>query len=180
MSRREKTSSEGADNNFERREKMVRFITLNNVLASILVLAVLTISIPVFVSTIKVPTEVDCIVRYKAATDPTLCVPIAFPWTINNVTYRNLEEFHFKHCPYSAKYIIDSKPPTFHKFCESNKSLLGWPGKCLQTYSIEKNITDDAPIQMVFNDCLFIPGDDISAVNKTCLSDEGSDECSND
>ena len=97
------------------------------------------------------------------AFNPGFFLPVLFPWTDpkDNRTYLNIAHFNGIHCPYDAKYIVNSYPPTFHKFCKSRRGELpDWEGYCMQTFNYERGLleNEDARIKtLVFNDCIFVP-----------------------
>ena len=87
--------------------------------------------------------------------------PLSFPFAVHNTTFINLANFHGQHCVYDVEYIINSGPPTFHKFCKHEKSMLGWRGFCLQTFAYKRDIIRgiENSTTFVFDDCIFIPTD---------------------
>lgn len=75
----------------------------------------------------------------------------------NMPKYFNREHFHFVHCPYTAEYIVNSEPPTFHRKCARKSSKIGWPGRCIQTFeNIPGLITGDNSTIFVLKNCRFV------------------------
>lgn len=86
---------------------------------------------------------------------------VHFPAIINDTMFVNREIFDFRHCPYSAKFIIDSNPLTHEKFCRFNSSRLEWPGRCRQVYRVMEFEEEDSNIDpipsMISWNCIFEP-----------------------
>lgn len=84
---------------------------------------------------------------------------VKFPTIINDTLFPSRELFDWKHCPYSAEFIVDSNPLTFKRFCIFHRSQLNWEGKCRQVYRMINFVNDSAP-DMIAWGCIFQPSDE--------------------
>ena len=67
-------------------------------------------------------------------------------FSVNNIPkFLNHDHYNYIHCPYSAEFIPDSSPPTFHLKCKHDTSQLGWPGRCIQTYENIQGLIPNEP-----------------------------------